>query len=184
MPDTPPAILEVAESIAAFLDESRLPTIVIGAVALAAHRYPRFTEDFDLGVLASQSTMQSLTDSLRGHGFDALFHPPDAEDPLGGVIDVSGPFGLVQIINFEDRFPAIIHDALAGDDIRIRPGSRLRIAPIPQLVALKLYAGGWKSHADIVELLLRNPNVDIEAIRKSCRKYRLRGFDRVIKDLS
>jgi hypothetical protein len=184
MPDTPPAILEVAERIATFLDQSKLPVVVIGAVALAAHRFPRFTEDIDLGVLASQATMQGLADSLRRQGFDAVFHPPDAEDPLGGVVDVSGPFGLVQIINFEDRFPAIIHDALAGEDIRIRPGSTLRIVPIPQLVALKLYAGGWKSHADIVELLRRNPNVDLKAIRKSCRKYRLRGFDRVIKDLS
>lgn len=90
----------------------------------------------------------------------------------------------MQIINFEDRFPAIIHDALAGAAVQIRPDNLLRIVPIPQLVALKLYAGGWKSHADIVELLRRNPDVDLDAIRETCRKYRLRGFDRVIEDLS
>ena len=166
------------------LGEFKLPALVIGAVALAAHRYTRFTEDIDIGVLASQAEMQSLTGLLQAEGFDAAFHEPDADDPLGGVIDVSGPFGLVQIINFEDRFPAIIHDALAGADVRVRPGSALRIVPIPQLVALKLYAGGWKSHADIVELLRRNPDVDLDAIGKVCRAYRLRGFDRVLEDLS
>jgi len=184
MQDDPSANLRIAEQIAELLGRSGLPVVVIGAVALAAHRYPRFTEDIDLGVLASQAEMQNLTDVLRAEGFDAEFHQPDAEDPLGGVIDVAGPFGLVQIINFEDRFPAIIHDALASADLRVRSGSPLRIVPIPQLVALKLYAGGWKSHADIVELLRRNPEVDLDSIRETCEKYRLRGFDRVIEDLS
>lgn len=184
MPDKPPANLQAAERVASLLGASSLPVVVIGAVALAAHRYPRFTEDIDLGILATQADMQRVTDSLRAEGFDAEFHPPDAEDPLGGVIDVSGSFGLIQIINFEDRFPAIIHDALAGADIRVRPDSPLRIVPIPQLVALKLYAGGWKSHADIVELLRRNPDADLEKIRETCREYRLSGFDQVLADLT
>ena len=59
----------------------------------------------------------------------------------------------------------------------------LRVIPIPQLVALKLYAGGLKSHSDIVELLRRNPEVDLEAIRETCRKYRLRGLDKVLEEL-
>lgn len=183
MPDARPACLRVAEQIAAMLGKSGIPAVVIGAVALAAHRYPRFTEDIDLGVLASQTKMRSLTDSLRTEGFEVEFHEPDAQDPLAGVIDVSGSFGLVQIINFEDRFPAIIHDALAGEDLRVRSDSALRIVPIPQLVALKLYAGGWKSHADIVELLRRNPEVDLDGIRETCDGYRLQGFDRVMEDL-
>ena len=127
--------------------------------------------------------MRSLVDSLSAEGYNVEFHEPDENDPLGGVIDVSGPFGLVQLISFEGRFPAVIRDALAGEDLRIRPGSMLRIMPIPQLVALKLYAGGWKSHADIVELLRRNPEADVDAIRKTCRKYRLRGLAQVLKDL-
>ena len=134
-------------------------------------------------MLADLPRIRSLVDSLSAEGYNVEFHEPDENDPLGGVIDVSGPFGLVQLISFEGRFPAVIRDALAGEDLRIRPGSMLRIMPIPQLVALKLYAGGWKSHADIVELLRRNPEADVDAIRKTCRKYRLRGLAQVLKDL-
>jgi hypothetical protein len=175
--------LQVAERIAGMLAGFNIPVVVIGAVALAAHRYVRFTEDIDLGVIADREGMRSLVESLREDGYTAELHEADGEDPLGGVIDVSGSFGLVQIISFDDRFPAAIRDALEGDDIRIRPGSMLRIVPIPQLVALKLYAGGWKSHADIVELLRRNPEVDADLLRETCRKYRLRGLDRVLEDL-
>ncbi len=166
MQDKASSNLQVAEHVARMLSASDTPALVIGAVALAAHRYVR-----------------TFTESLRSEDFDAELHEPDADDPWGGVIDISGDFGLVQVINFEERFSAVIRDALEGEDIRIRPGSMLRIMPIPQLVALKLYAGGWKAQADIVELLRRNPEVDADLLRETCRRYRLRGLDRLLDEL-
>jgi hypothetical protein len=50
------------------------------------------------------------------------------------------------------------------------------------LVALKLYAGGTKSRADIVELLSRNPDADVAAIRDLCQRWRLRGLDPLIEE--
>ena len=89
----------------------------------------------------------------------------------------------MQVVSFANRFPAVIRDALAGDDVRIRPGSALRLVPLAQLVALKLYAGGVRSKSDIVELLRRNPDADLEAIRGTCKRYRLRGLDRILEEL-
>lgn len=175
--------LREADRIAGLLAGEGLPVVVIGALALAAHGYLRFTQDVDLGVDADLRQMRRLVEVLRAAGYDSELHEPDADDPLGGVIDVSGTFGLVQIVNFGDRFPAAIRDALAGEDIRPHPESLLRIMPIPQLVALKLYAGGWKSRADIVEMLRRNPQVDLAMIGETCRKYRLSGWEEVLEDL-
>lgn len=175
--------LNEAERIAGLLAGEGLEVVVIGAVALAAHRYVRFTHDIDLGVNADINQMRHLVDSLRSRGYDAVFHEPDGQDPLAGVIDITGSFGTVQIVSFEDRFPAAIRDALAGEDIRTRPDGGLRVMPIPQLVALKLYAGGWKSLADVVELLRRNPEADLEAIGETCRRYRLQGWEKVMEEL-
>lgn len=175
--------LNEAERIAALIAGEGLEVVVIGAVALAAHRYVRFTHDVDLGVNADLKQMRHLVDSLRSRGYDAVLHEPDGQDPLAGMIDITGSFGMVQIVSFEDRFPAAIRDALAGEDIRTRPDGGLRVIPIPQLVALKLYAGGWKSLADIVELLRRNPEADLEAIGETCRRYRLRGWGKVLEEL-
>jgi hypothetical protein len=147
--------LQAAERVVSLLIANKVPAMVIGAVALAAHRYVRHTDDIDLGVDADLPKMRLIATALRNDGFDVDFHEPDADDPLGGVIDITGPFGLVQVISFANRFPAVIRDALAGEDSRIRPGSELRVTPSPQLVALKLYAGGSKAKADIVELLMR-----------------------------
>jgi hypothetical protein len=50
------------------------------------------------------------------------------------------------------------------------------------LIALKLYAGGRKSEADIVELIRRNPELDVESVREVCARYRLRGLEPLIAE--
>ena len=176
-------LLDAAETIAAVLKKQGTGTVVIGAAALAAHRYVRFTDDIDLGVNVSVRDLAVLAGAIRTAGFEVALRAPDGDDPLGGVIDVSGPFGLVQIVNFGERFPAVIESAIADATVPMREGSRLRIIPLAHLIALKLYAGGRKSEADIVELLRRNPSADRGTIRRICRRYRLRGLEPLIREV-
>jgi hypothetical protein len=178
----PDEVIRAAEEVAGILESRGVGAMVIGAVALAAHGYVRFTEDLDLGVNTDLGTLSRVADALRTAGFEVELREPDGEDPLGGVVDVRGPFGLVQIVNYGGRFPAVIDDGLAAADTVIRPGSRLRIVPLPHLVALKLYAGGTKSRADIVELLSRNPDADMAKLRELCAGWRLRGLDPLIEE--
>lgn len=179
----PEANLRTAERVVDILQDHGVAAVTIGAVALAAHHYVRYTEDIDLGVEASVPKMRELTEALRSKGFGVEFHEPDGDDPLGGVIDVRGEFGLVQVVSFGGRFPAVIRDALEGAATSIRSGSPLLLAPIPQLVAMKLYAGGLRSKADIVELLRRNPEVNVAEIQQACSRYRLRGLEEILSEV-
>jgi len=181
MPDAE-AILKAAETVVGVLEQHGIESIVIGAVALAAYRYVRQTEDLDLGVNADIPTLRTVARAIRQEGFTVELREPDMDDPLGGVIDVTGDFGLLQIISFAGRFPAVINDAVRDSTTVVRAGSPLRLVPIPQLVALKLYAGGRKSMADIVELLERNPELDLAALRAQCARYRLPGLDALIAE--
>lgn len=180
--ETPSDILEAAEKVLAIMQRHRIDAVVIGAVALAAHRYVRQTEDLDMAVNADLEHLRLLTAALNAEGYHSTLHEPDAQDPLGGVIDVEGIFGTLQIISYAGKFPAVIDDALREAKIAVRAGSPLKLVPLPHLVALKLYAGGMKSKADIVELLLRNPEADLEAVRTLCASYRLAGLDELIED--
>jgi hypothetical protein len=51
------------------------------------------------------------------------------------------------------------------------------------LIALKLYAGGFKSRADIMELIRRNPELDLNAVRDLCRRYRLAEIDEWLREV-
>ncbi len=178
----PEGLLQAAERVSAILGAHGVEPLVIGGAALAAHGYVRFTEDLDLGVSTDSVTLHLVARSLREAGYEVALREPDAADPLGGVIDVTGPFGMVQVVNYGGRFPAVIETGLAAADMVVRPGSRLRLVPLPHLVALKLYAGGTKSRADIVELLVRNPTADTTAIRDLCLHWRLAGLDPLIEE--
>ncbi len=178
-----PTLLDAAEEVAEILHANQIGAVVIGAAAMAAHHYVRLTHDIDLGVNASLQQLRLIENALTQARFTAELREPDGQDPLGGVIDVTGSFGLVQIISFADRFPAAIDDALQTATTCIRPNSVLKLIPLPQLVALKLYAGGLKSKADIAELLLRNPEADLDEIRQTCNRYRLNGLDAILTEL-
>ncbi len=177
-------ILRAAEQVTEILEQHQVDAVVIGAVALAAYHYVRQTYDVDLGVNADVPTLRDVLASLRRAGFTAELREPDGTDPLGGVIDITGSFGLLQIVSFAGRFPAVIEDAIRTATLVVRPGSPLKLVPLPQLVALKLYAGGLKSKADILELLRRNPDADIHAIRATCKRYRLHGLEDVLAELA
>src|SRR5678815_59533 len=85
---------------------------------------------------------------------------PDADDPLGGCLNVTGDeFDLVQVVNFDNPFRPGAGGAGRAAVETATPNvlGPLAVADIPHLVALKLYAGGRKNELDILELLDRNP---------------------------
>jgi hypothetical protein len=178
----PDDLLQAAEKILAVLARPHIDAVVIGAAALAAHHYVRQTDGIDLGVNADVPKLRAVVKSLRDEGLEAELREPDGEDPLGGVIDVSGGFGLVQIVSFSGRFPAVIEDAVRLSTLVVRENSLLKIVPIPHLIALKLYARGHKSKAGIIELLVRNPEVDLDDVRSVCARYTLGGLEELIAE--
>jgi hypothetical protein len=118
--DDPETLLRAAEDILGVLERHRVDAVVIGAVALAAYHYVRQTDGLDLGVNAETPTLRAVAESLRQLGYSAELREPDADDPLGGVIDVTGPFGLVQIVSFAGRFPVVIEDAVRAAKLVVR----------------------------------------------------------------
>lgn len=175
--------LQVAEEVATLLAEHDINCVVIGAIAMAGHHYVRFTEDIDLGVEAEVAMLSKVAETLSERGYEVDYRIGDMDDPLAGVVDISGSFGLVQIVNFHEKFPAAIRDAVEKAEIRVRDASPLKLVPLPQLVALKLYAGGIKSQSDILELLRSNSDEDLEAVKATCKEYRLRGLGPILREL-
>jgi hypothetical protein len=175
-------LLDEAEAVAGALAEQGMRVLLIGAGAMAAHNYVRFTRDLDLAVAVSTSALSELARHLRSPGRTVECRLPDAEDPLDGVVDIVTGHGLVQIVNFGGTFPAVILDALAADPQPVRPGSPILIMPLPHLIVLKLYAGGSKSRLDIIELLRNNGELDRKALATLCRRYRLRGLTEIMRE--
>lgn len=175
--------LLLAERVVAELERQGLVPLLIGAAAMAAHGYARFTEDLDLALAMPTTEMPPLFESLRVAGFHGHYSAADGADPLGGVITLEAEHSRpVQIINFDNSpaggFPALVRAAeqRATGQVGL-PG---RLVGVEDLVLFKLYAGGAKSKLDIVELLTRVP-VDLALLRERAAGFRLdRALERVL----
>ena len=66
----PDEVIRAAEEVTGILESGGVGAVVIGAVALAAHGYVRFTEDLDLGVNTDLATLHQIADALRTAGFE------------------------------------------------------------------------------------------------------------------
>lgn len=97
------ATLEAAESVATVLQEFQVDVVVIGAIALAAHHYVRYTENIDLGINTDLATLHQITDAVQANGFRAELREPGDADPLSGVVDVSRAFGWVRFLHLLHR---------------------------------------------------------------------------------
>lgn len=179
------ATLRVAEEVAAVLASHGGAALLIGGVALALHRFPRDTVDLDLATSLHPRLLREVAKGLQSRGHEVTVHPPDAADPLSGVIDVRAKGAdLVQVVNFHNPpaqgFPRLVADAEATSE-PVASDTTLRVADLPHLIVFKLYAGGRKSALDILELLDRNPELDREHLRALCRSYRMeRQLDAVL----
>jgi len=90
---------------------------LVGAVALAAHRYPRSTEDINLAIGVHPDRLEEIAGELRREGFLVDVSLPDPTDPLGGVIRAQKQgIDRIEIVNFQNPpgggFPARIEQAL------------------------------------------------------------------------
>ena len=182
--------IATAVRVAEVLHQHEVDAVVIGAIALAVHGYPRATSDIDLAVNTNPfESLREVQRTLRGEGFHTELILPDDTDPLGGVLTVTGTdIDAIQVVNFYNPLSAkplalgfrAIQTASAG----LIPGTPLRVVNLAHLVALKLYAGGAKSKLDVIELLQRNQDADLDGIRAVCAKHGLDGeLNRLLSEI-
>jgi hypothetical protein len=138
--------------LAADLEQHSIDYIVIGAVALIAHGYPRFTEDIDL--VMTPENLETFHRELIGHGYLPQF--PGARKKVRSTVDnvrieiiTSGEFpgdGKPKPVSF----PCPNEASIEIDGIRI--------VTLEKLIELKLASGMTTLHrlrdlADVQELI-------------------------------
>lgn len=183
-------VVELGERVARLARELGIDTMVIGAYAMAIHNYVRGSLDFDLGTRIGLDELYRLRRAVDADGLSTRLNSPDEYDDLGGKLiiwnrqDEDGdPIEPVEVVNFSNPLrPRKNPAAEALKNARaLEEKPLLRYPTLPDLVALKLDAGGPKDQADVIELLRQNPDADIEAIRATCKKYGLDKIDELIE---
>ena len=143
--------MSLVERVAAILDQADAPYAVIGAAAMAARGVGRSTRDVDLLTLSAVGFEQAWWAPLTDAGTEVSVSRGDAEDPLAGVVrfeqEGERPVDLVVgRYRWQQRILERAEPAVVG-------GTSLPTVLAPDLVLLKLYAGGSQDAWDIEQLL-------------------------------
>lgn len=153
---SPITATDLAEATAAAVELSHRvgkPTVVAGALALAAHGYRRETSDVDIVVpvvigsadgneLEAVSVEMGLTVRAK-HGFGGL-------DLRSGTV-------RIDVLTLDRDMPALIpeavEEAVASQRKAVLFGHEVFVVSLGHLIAMKLIAERKKDLADIVELI-------------------------------
>ena len=186
--DDPKQTVELAERVATIAAALGIDTVLIGAYAMAAHRYVRGSLDIDLASVVSLDKLHALQRAVEDAGLSTKLNLPDEQDPLGGklviwdrVDDDGEPIEPAEVVNFLNPFAPRITPATRAirNAVSLDEKPALRYPRLEDLIALKLDAGGPQDLVDVIEVLACNPEADRELIRATCKEY---GFD-VIDEL-
>jgi hypothetical protein len=155
------------------LEELNIPYAVVGAMAMFAHGYERFTTDVDL--LVTKGDLAKIHDSLEGRGylppFEGSKHLRDTDSGVKIEFLTTGDFpgdGKPKPVAFPDPTSASIE--IEG----------IRFLRLPTLIELKLAsgmtnAGRLKDLGDVVEMIreLKLPENLVEQLNPFVRdKYK------------
>jgi hypothetical protein len=162
--------------VAAVLRRQHAPFAVIGAAALAVHGVSRGTRDLDLFTVDPGCLAPEFWQDLAGSGVEVSVRGGDADDPLAGVVRFTRPGAApVDLVVGRSRWQERI--AASAIEGRIE-GVSVPVARPPDLVLLKLYAGGPQDAWDIAQLitgpgassLIDEVEHRLEALPEPCRQ--------------
>lgn len=156
---------ELLARLANELDACALPYMVIGGQAVLVHGEPRLTRDIDITLGATPDELDRVLDAARKAGLKSLLENPSdfvrdtwvlpCEDAGTGIrIDLMFSFTAYERTAMDRAVPVIMN------------GSPVRVATAEDLVILKILAGRPRDLEDARTVMLKNPMLDRNYVRR------------------
>ncbi len=137
--------------------------VLVGALAVAVHGYPRATDDVDL---LTRLDLKEARKLLAAHGIETVLKRGDVFEG-----DFSCLQGTLDGVRF-DILPQLVSVQWNSSVSLNFGGAVLKVVDLDALVRLKLRAGGPQDLMDAAHLLLQHPD-RISGAREAARAYHL-----------
>jgi Nucleotidyl transferase AbiEii toxin, Type IV TA system len=179
----PGGVIDAAARAASLLDALGVPFALIGGVAVGARAEPRFTRDVDLAVsVTGDEAAERLLHALAGSGYVVVT-----------VIEQTGTGRLATARLRHAKNPEVFLDLLfassgiepelveSAEPIAYRPGTRLPVARVGHLIALKVLSESddrLQDRLDLQALAEVATVADWADAERAVRLIRARGYHR------
>lgn len=145
-------MLRLLDDVCAELAARGVPCALIGAGAMAAHGISRSTADLDLLCTDRAVLDPAFWARLADRGAAAEVRSGDLDDPLAGLVRIgsAGQRPVDLVVGRSAWMRAVLERAVPAAIGR----ASIPVATLPDLVLLKLYAGGPQDAWDVEQILL------------------------------
>ena len=183
----PATLLAALADLMKWLDDTKMPSMIIGGVAASVLGQPRLTQDIDALATLPEADWANAVSTAAGHGI-----LPRIENPLDFArrSRVLLMRHAASAINIDLTFGRLSFEQTAIDNSEIHEigGLRVRLPRVEDLLIMKAIARRPKDLQDIEGLLAAHPEADVLAVRQWVREFAtamsmsdmLDDFDKVV----
>ncbi len=166
----PESFLRLLKDLTGWLEDSRIPAIVVGGLAVAILGRPRATRDIDtLAIIPEEQWADALAASEQ-HGIVARIADPLAFARKTRVLLLRHQETGIDIDVILGRLP-YEEEAVARGQVHSVEGVRIRLPVIEDLLIMKAVAQRPQDLRDIEGLLDAHPEADVERVRAWVREF-------------
>jgi len=182
--------IRLLEAIGLGLEERQIPYMIIGGQAVLIYGEPRLTRDIDVTLAVGPERLAEITGFARARAWRLLVESPDEFVKRTMVLPCADPESGIRIDFIFSNSP---YEHQAMDRVRrVTIGkAAVRFASPEDVVVHKVIAGRPRDLDDARSILLKNPRLDREYIRRWLREFDrslaqkyLRTFDDVAQSTS
>ena len=138
-----------------FLNENKVEYLIVGALAVSWHGFPRYSADIDFFLRASQINAKRVIDAIRQFGFGSLEITPEDLVTPGRVIQLGREPNRIDLISaisgveFEEAWSTRVEGQLDGIIVNFIGRE--------ELLRNKAATGRAKDRIDLEELRKQDP---------------------------
>ena len=171
-----------------FLDNLKVPYVVVGAFAASFYGQIRASLDADavISVKGQEKKLEQLVVILKKDGFKVEVRHGDAQDPVHGVVNIKDKFqNRVDLLTGIRGMKADVFDRLVTASFM---DTKIKIISAEDFIAMKIFAGGTKDIEDVIGVLtvLNQNKVNIPLVRHLTLQYgkkELLRLEEILKDI-
>ncbi|HET9215721.1 MAG TPA: hypothetical protein VFR18_02010 [Terriglobia bacterium] len=152
------------------LDRSRVPYVIVGAIAAAYHGVVRASRDADAVVSLPSADIPALVQRLKVAGLEVEVRKGGSDDPIRQVLTLMDSH--TNRVDLLWGVRGMEKGALDRGRNASFLGSTVRIIGPEDFIAMKLFAGSAKDLVDVQGVLeVSGKTLDLPLLRKVTRRY-------------
>jgi predicted nucleotidyltransferase len=160
---------KLLSKIAARLDKSGIPYMVIGGQAVLLYGEPRLTKDIDITLGVGVEDLKKVLRAVAGMKLKVLVDHVEDFVKKTMVLPAADSSGLK--VDFIFSFSPYERQAISRA-VRVRLGkSRVKFASREDVIIHKIIAGRARDLEDVRSIILKNPGYDKRYVRKWLKEF-------------